>query len=77
MKAKSMTKSMKESRRSMKEPREKNLGYLPNSDVGSTSQRLGLSKTGDWGYFGLSVSDTESLFGVPFHGDSHEGMMAR
>ena len=54
------------------EGHEEDLGYLPNSDVGSTSQRLGLSKTGDWGYFGLSVSDTESLFGIPFHGDSHE-----
>jgi len=54
------------------ESQEEDLGYIPNSDVGSTSQRLGLSKTGDWGYFGLSVSDTESLFGIPVHGDSDE-----
>lgn len=54
------------------EGHEEDLGYLPNSDVGSTSQRLGLSKTGDWGYIGLSVIDTESLYGIPFHGDSHE-----
>ena len=55
------------------EEHEENLGYLPNSDAGSTSKRLGISKTGDWGYFGLSMSDTENLYGVPYHGEGHEG----
>ncbi|MGB1158713.1 MAG: TonB-dependent receptor [Porticoccaceae bacterium] len=45
--------------------------YLKNSDFESTSTRLGLSKTGDWGYVGLSFSDNESLYGIPFHGE-HE-----
>ena len=54
------------------EGHEEDLGYLPNSDYESTSQRLGLSKTGDWGYFGISVNNVESLYGIPFHGESHE-----
>lgn len=47
------------------------LNYLPNSDFESQSQRIGLSKTGDWGYFGLSASSVESVYGIPFHGE-HE-----
>lgn len=54
------------------EEHEEELDYLPNSDSGSTAQRLGISKTGDWGYFGVSISDTENLYGIPFHGDSHD-----
>ena len=53
------------------EEHEEDLGYLPNSDSGSTAQRLGISKAGDWGYFGVSISDIENLYGIPFHGDSH------
>ena len=55
------------------EEHEENLGYLPNSDAGSTSKRLGISKIGDWGFFGLSMSDTENLYGIPYHGEGHEG----
>ena len=54
------------------EEHEEDLGYLPNSDSASTSKRVGISKTGDWGYFGLSFSDTENLYGIPFHGEGHE-----
>ncbi len=54
------------------EEHEEELGYLPNSDSGSTTQRLGISKAGDWGYFGVSFSDSENLYGIPFHGDSHD-----
>ena len=54
------------------EEHEEDLGYLPNSDSGSTAQRLGISKIGDWGVFGISFSDTENLYGIPFHGDSHD-----
>ena len=54
------------------EEHEEDLGYLPNSDSGSTAQRLGLSKVGDWGYVGVSISDTKNLYGIPFHGDSHD-----
>ena len=54
---------------------------LANSDVSTTSHRLGLSTTGDWGYVGLSYSDLSSTYGIPFHseaaheehGDEHEG----
>tara|TARA_B110000046_G_scaffold182287_1_gene215997 strand:- start:3398 stop:5563 length:2166 start_codon:yes stop_codon:yes gene_type:complete len=51
---------------------EEDLDHLPNSDAGSTSKRVGISKTGDWGFFGLSFSDNENLYGVPFHGEEHE-----
>ena len=51
---------------------EENLDHLPNSDAGLTAKRVGISKTGDWGYFGLSFNDNESLYGIPFHGDDHE-----
>lgn len=51
---------------------EEDLDHLPNSDAGSTSKRVGISKTGDWGYFGLSFSDNENLYGIPFHGEEHE-----
>ena len=54
------------------EDHEEDLGYLPNSDYESTSKRFGLSKTGDWGYFGISVNNIESLYGIPFHGENHE-----
>ena len=32
---------------------------------------MGVSKVGDWGYFGVSVSSVESIYGIPFHGDEH------
>jgi iron complex outermembrane receptor protein len=54
------------------EEHEEDLDHLPNSDAGSTSKRVGISKTGDWGFFGLSFSDNENLYGVPFHGEEHE-----
>ena len=47
------------------------LSYLPNSDFASTAKRFGLSKTGDWGYIGVSHSNIESVYGIPFHGDEH------
>lgn len=54
---------------------------LANSDVSTTSHRLGLSTTGDWGFVGLSYSDLSSTYGIPFHseaaheehGEEHEG----
>lgn len=44
---------------------------LGNSHSERTSGKFGLSKTGDWGYVGLSYSRADSLYGVPFHGDAH------
>ena len=55
------------------EEHEEDLSFLANSDYGSTSARFGLSKTGDWGYVGLSFNNLESSYGIPFHGEGHEG----
>ena len=52
---------------------EEDMGYLANSDYESESTRIGISKTGEWGYFGLSANKVESLYGIPFHGEGHEG----
>ncbi len=46
-------------------------GSLANSDYATRSHKVGVSKTGDWGHIGASYSDIESVFGVPYHGDSH------
>ena len=48
-------------------------GFLSNSDFENKALRLGVSKAGDWGYFGVSVNSVESIYGIPFHGDDHEG----
>ena len=34
--------------------------------------KFGISKTGDWGYVGISFDNLESVYGIPFHGDEHE-----
>ncbi len=48
-------------------------GYLENSDSAQEATRFGVSKVADWGYVGLAVSSSESIFGVPYHGEEHEG----
>ncbi len=52
---------------------DENQGYLTNSDWESKSNKIGLSKAGDWGYVGISRGKVENVYGVPFHGDGHEG----
>ena len=52
---------------------DRDLSYLPNSDYDTSSKKFGVSKTGDWGYFGISYNNVESEYGIPFHGDDHEG----
>ena len=56
---------------------EEEVGFLSNSDFENNALRLGVSKAGDWGYFGVSVNSVESIYGIPFHGDEdgdeHEG----
>ena len=59
---------------------EEEVGFLSNSDFENNALRLGVSKAGDWGYFGVSVNSVESIYGIPFHGDDmgehgeeHEG----
>ena len=44
---------------------------LANSDVENNYTKLGISRTGDWGYVGVSFSDNEGVMGVPFHVEAH------
>ena len=46
-------------------------GFLANSDYELESTSIGISKTGDWGYFGISAKSLENMHGIPFHGDGH------
>ena len=48
------------------------MGYVNNSDFASEATKFGISKTGDWGYIGISIDNLESVYGIPFHGDEHE-----
>jgi len=50
---------------------DEHMGYLENTDYLSEATKFGVSKTGDWGYFGISVDAIESIYGIPFHGDEH------
>tara|TARA_Y100001970_G_scaffold269054_1_gene360983 strand:+ start:4406 stop:6682 length:2277 start_codon:yes stop_codon:yes gene_type:complete len=54
------------------EEHEEDMRFLANSDFESKSRRIGISKTGDWGYFGVSSNKVESLYGIPFHGEGHD-----
>jgi len=53
------------------EMHEEDLGYVNNSDLYVEATKFGISKTGDWGYFGVSVDNLESVYGIPFHGYEH------
>jgi iron complex outermembrane receptor protein len=44
---------------------------LANSDVENSYSKIGISRTGDWGYVGVSFSDNEGVMGVPFHVEAH------
>ena len=55
------------------EDHDEDMGFLENSDYESKSHRLGLSTVGDWGYFGASYQDIESVYGIPYHAEGHEG----
>ena len=54
------------------EEHEEDMGYVNNSDFASEATKFGISKTGDWGYIGISIENLESVYGIPFHGDEHE-----
>jgi len=43
------------------------MDYLNNSDFGKRAAKVGISKTGGWGYFGLSLANSETKYGIPFH----------
>ena len=51
---------------------EENLGYINNSDYAVEAAKFGISKVGDWGYFGFSLDSLQSVYGIPFHGEEHE-----
>ena len=51
---------------------EEDLGYVNNSDYQVEATKFGISKVGDWGYFGIAIDNLESVYGIPFHGDEHE-----
>ena len=53
------------------EEHEEDMGYVNNSDFASEATKFGISKTGDWGYIGISIDNLESVYGIPFHGDDH------
>ena len=58
------------------EHEEEMLSYLENSDLEIESTKFGISRTGEWGYFGISIDNHESMYGIPFHGehgDEHDG----
>ena len=50
---------------------EEELSYIENSDLEIESTKFGISRAGDWGYFGVSVDNLESMYGIPYHGE-HE-----
>ena len=50
---------------------EEDKGYLANTDFETEVTKFGVSTVKDWGYLGFSVSNTESSYGIPFHGDDH------
>ena len=63
---------------------EEELSYIENSDLEIESTKFGISRAGEWGYFGISVDNHESMYGIPYHGehsdeeghddhDEHEG----
>ena len=53
------------------EHHEEDKGYLANTDFETESTKFVVSTVKDWGYLGFSVSNTESSYGIPFHGDDH------
>ena len=46
--------------------------FLENSDSKMAATRIGISKTGDWGYYGISSVIIDQINGVPFHGEEEE-----
>ncbi len=48
------------------EDHDENMGYLKIQTLLSEATKFGVSKTGDWGYLGLSLDNLESVYGIPF-----------
>jgi iron complex outermembrane receptor protein len=45
---------------------------IKDSDFANFSAKIGLSKVADWGYAGVSVADSKTTYGIPFHGEHFE-----
>jgi iron complex outermembrane receptor protein len=45
---------------------------LKDSDFANFSAKIGFSKVADWGYAGVSVADSNTTYGIPFHGGHFE-----
>ncbi len=54
------------------EEHEENLSFLDNSDYASEAASIGISKVSDWGYFGISFKNAETIYGIPYHGEENE-----
>ena len=55
------------------EHHDEDMGFINNSDYAVEATKFGISKVADWGYMGFSIDNIESVYGMPFHGDEHEG----
>ena len=51
---------------------EEELSYLENSDLETESTKFGISRRGEWGYFGISIDNHESMYGIPYHGEDDD-----
>ncbi|WP_444994218.1 TonB-dependent receptor [Aliikangiella sp. IMCC44359] len=47
-------------------------GILENSKTDTKGGSIGSTWVGDWGYFGLAVSQLDKTYGVPGHAEHHE-----
>jgi iron complex outermembrane receptor protein len=45
---------------------------LKDSDFANFNAKIGFSKVADWGYAGVSVADSNTTYGIPFHGEHFE-----
>ena len=48
---------------------EEELSYVENSDLEIESTKFGISRSGEWGYLGVSIDNHESMYGIPYHGE--------
>jgi iron complex outermembrane receptor protein len=48
---------------------EEDLTSIKDSDFANFSAKVGLSKVAEWGYVGVSVADSNTTYGIPYHGE--------
>ena len=52
------------------------LPYVENSDTKTAAYKVGYSVVEDWGYFGMSLKNIETTYGIPFHGEHDPAQIA-